>query len=94
MREREIDIQFYFESMFTILASDMGTFEDTTEREVSVEAGQAAILDLPPIESHPPPLITWLTDGETQLYDRKYAVTADNQLVILDADVSDQKPYR
>jgi hypothetical protein len=28
------------------------------------------------------------------LYDRKYGMTADNQLVILDASESDQKAYR
>jgi protein sidekick len=72
----------------------MGTFEGTTERQVNVEAGQVAVLDLPAIESHPAPLVTWLMDGQTQLYDRKYAITADNQLVILDASESDQKAYR
>lgn len=77
-----------------MFVTDMGTFEDATEREVTVTSGQAAVLDLPAIESHPAPLVTWLTDGETQLYDRKYAVTADNQLVILDASESDQKAYR
>jgi len=72
----------------------MGTFEGTTERQVSVESGQVAVLDLPAIESHPAPVVAWLTDGQTQLYDRKYAMTADNQLVILDASESDQKAYR
>jgi len=72
----------------------MGTFEGTTERQVIVESGQVAVLDLPAIESHPVPLVTWLMDGQTQLYDRKYAMTADNQLVILDASESDQKAYR
>jgi protein sidekick len=72
----------------------MGTFEGTTERQVSVEAGHVAVLDLPAIESHPAPVVMWLMDGQTQLYDRKYAMTADNQLVILDASESDQKAYR
>jgi len=72
----------------------MGTFEGTTEREVSVESGQVAVLDLPAIESHPAPVVSWFMDGKTQLYDRKYATTAENQLVILDASESDQKAYR
>jgi protein sidekick len=72
----------------------MGTFESATERQVSVKSGQVAILDLPAIESHPAPLVTWFMDGQTQLYDRKYAMTTDNQLVILDASESDQKAYR
>lgn len=91
-------ILFLMRNLVTIADStfvtDMGTFEDATERKVSVTSGQAAVLDLPVIESHPAPLVTWLTDGGTQLYGRKYAVTADNQLVILDASDSDQKAYR
>ena len=78
----------------TVFVTDMGSFEGATERQVSVESGQVAVLDLPAIESHPAPLVTWLMDGQTQLYDRKYAMTADNQLVILDASESDQKAYR
>ncbi|KAJ9598493.1 hypothetical protein L9F63_010813, partial [Diploptera punctata] len=88
------DVGSIFSEKIDVSVAYMGTFEDATERDVTVEAGQAAILDLPPIESHPAPLVTWLTDGETQLYDRKYAVTDENQLVILDASVSDQKAYR
>jgi protein sidekick len=72
----------------------MGMFKDASEKKVSVEAGQVAVLDMPAIESHPPPLVTWFTDGEAQLYDRKFAVTAENQLIILDASPSDQKAYR
>jgi hypothetical protein len=72
----------------------MGTFKDASEKKVIVEAGQVAVLDMPAIESHPAPLVTWFTDGEAQLYDRKFAVTAENQLVILDASPSDQKAYR
>jgi hypothetical protein len=72
----------------------MGTFEGATERQVSVESGRVAVLDLPAIESHPAPLVTWYMDGQQQLYDRKYGMTADNQLVILDASESDQKAYR
>jgi protein sidekick len=72
----------------------MGTFKDASERKVDVEAGQVAVLDLPAIESHPAPIVTWFTDRGTQLYDRKFAVTAENQLVIMDASPSDQKAYR
>lgn len=71
----------------------MGLFEDLTERTVSVEAGKAAIIDLPPIESIPPPSVTWHTE-DGALYDIKYAVTTKNQLVILSVDDTDQKPYR
>ncbi|XP_069695045.1 protein sidekick isoform X3 [Periplaneta americana] len=88
------DVGAIFSEKIAVSVAYMGTFEDATERDVSVESGQAAVLDLPAIESHPTPLVTWFADGEAQLYDRKYAVTADNQLIILDASESDQKPYR
>jgi protein sidekick len=72
----------------------MGTFTDAKEQKVDVRAGQVAVLDMPAIESHPAPIVTWFTDTGAQLYDRKFAVTAQNQLVILDAGPSDQKAYR
>jgi protein sidekick len=80
--------------LLNVFVTDMGTFKDASEKKVSVEAGQVAVLDMPAIESHPAPLVTWFTDGEAQLYDRKFAVTAKNQLIILDASPSDQKAYR
>jgi hypothetical protein len=72
----------------------MGTFRDASERKVDVQAGQVVVLDMPSIESHPAPIVTWFTDTGAQLYDRKFAVTAENRLVILDASPSDQKAYR
>lgn len=72
----------------------MGVFEDQAEHAVVVDWGHAAILDLPPISSYPEPLVSWQADDNTQLYDRKYAVTSKHQLVILAASESDQKAYR
>ena len=72
----------------------MGSFFDLTERTETVNAGSAAVLDLPPISSHPPPLVQWQTDDGSQLYDRKIAVSPDNQLIILSASKADQKAYR
>ncbi|XP_046680839.1 protein sidekick isoform X3 [Homalodisca vitripennis] len=72
----------------------MGVFEDQSERTVSVALGEAAILDFPAILSHPEPLVIWQADDGTQLYGRKYAVTAQHQLIILSVTDSDQKAYR
>lgn len=72
----------------------MGVFEDQTERTVTVGWGEAAVLELPPISSHPEPLVVWQADDGTQLYDRKYASTDRHQLVILAVTDSDQKAYR
>lgn len=76
------------------LSTVMGVFEDQSERTVSVSWGEAAILELPAILSHPEPLVIWQADDGTQLYGRKYAVTAQHQLVILSVTDSDQKAYR
>lgn len=72
----------------------MGIFEDLTERRVSVVAGQPAVLSLPPIESVPTPSVQWQTEMGPLNYDIKYAVTLDNQLIILNTDDEDQKAYR
>lgn len=72
----------------------MHVFEDQTERTVSVKSGQAAILDLPPIESKPPPEVTWHTDEGQLPYAQKYTKSKSNQLIILSTDKSDQKAYR
>lgn len=72
----------------------MGTFEDLTEKSISVESGHPVIIDLPPIESNPPPEVTWDAEDRPLPYDIKYAVTRDNQLIILSSEESDQKAYR
>lgn len=72
----------------------MGIFDDLTERTASVQSGHPAILDLPPIESVPPPSVTWHDEEKPLNYDIKYAETLKNQLVVLSTDESDQKLYR
>lgn len=72
----------------------MGRFEDVSERTVQVSPGGAAILELPPIESHPAPSVTWQASDTPLPYDRKYAVTAQHQLVVLAADEGDEKAFR
>jgi len=75
------------------LASDMGTFDDLTEKVVTVESGSAAILELPPIESHPIPDVTWFSSDGTLLYGIKYATT-HHTLIILNASENDEGTYR
>lgn len=72
----------------------MGIFEDQTEQVISVIEGEAAILDLPEIESTPPPDVTWQTDELVTPYGQKYAYSKNNQLIILSTEKSDQKSYR
>jgi hypothetical protein len=72
----------------------MGLFEDVSERTVQVVPGGAAMLELPPIESHPAPSVTWQTADAPLPYDRKFAVTGQHQLIVLAADEGDEKAYR
>lgn len=83
-----------FSENIDVTVAYMGQFEDLTERTVSVEYGEAAILDFPSIESHPPPSVNWMADDGANLYDRKYVTTLDNQFIILQADKQDGKAYR
>lgn len=71
----------------------MGVFEDLTERIVAVKSGSAAVLTLPPIESHPAPDVTWFMPNGSLLYGIKYA-SAHHTLLILNASESDQGLYR
>lgn len=72
----------------------MGIFEDHVERQISVQSGQPAIIDLSPIESVPPPSVSWQSVDGPLNYDIKFAETSANQLVILSADEDDQHAYR
>ncbi|KAL5276641.1 SDK2 family protein [Megaselia abdita] len=83
-----------FSEKIDVVVVYMGVFEDLTEGRMSVQSGQPAIFNLPPIESEPAPTVTWQTEEGSLNYDIKYAVTEQNQLIILSADESDRKAYR
>nr|XP_018910641.1 PREDICTED: protein sidekick isoform X1 [Bemisia tabaci] len=72
----------------------MGAFEDQTEKSVTVQTGHAAVLELPPIESYPPPLVMWQVDDGNTIFGRKFFVTTSHQLVVLACSKDDQKAYR
>lgn len=72
----------------------MGIFEDQTEKTITVKEGEAAILDLPEIDSIPAPDVTWQTDELITPYGPKYAYSSNNQLIILATEKSDEKSYR
>ncbi|XP_031349288.1 protein sidekick isoform X2 [Photinus pyralis] len=77
-----------------VVIAYMDVFKDLTEIHVSVDTGQAAILDLPQIESSPEPDVTWQSDNEPIPYAQKYSKSKANQLIILSTDASDQMSYR
>lgn len=84
----------YNTTFFYYSLPDMGVFENQTETTISVNAGDAAILDLPRIQSSPEPEVTWQTDAGPLDYSQKYAKSKTNQLIILSTNSGDQKAYR
>ncbi|GBP10993.1 Protein sidekick [Eumeta japonica] len=88
------DVGAIFSEKNHIVVAYMGIFEDTTEREVTVESGSAAIIDLPHIESEPPPSVVWQDENGQLRYDHKYGVGDRHQLVILATSGEDERAYR
>ena len=80
--------------LFFVFVSDMSPFSDQSETTLTVQAGEAAVLDVQSVESQPKPAVTWEADDGSPLYGHKFASGPDNQLVILSASESDQKLYR
>ncbi|XP_039313553.1 protein sidekick isoform X8 [Solenopsis invicta] len=87
------DVGSIFSDRLAFAVAYMGTFDDLTEKVVTVESGSAAILELPPIESHPIPDVTWFSSDGTPLYGIKYATT-HHTLIILNASENDEGTYR
>lgn len=71
----------------------MGVFEDKTEKNIKVQYGEVAILELPEIESHPMPDVTWSVPDGSSLYDIEYA-TSERKLFILNAGRKVEGLYR
>lgn len=72
----------------------MGNFQSIREQVISVGSGEAAILNLDKIDSVPKPSVTWQSEEGTLSYNIQYAMTLDNELVILSASERDEKAYR
>ncbi|XP_034937975.1 protein sidekick isoform X2 [Chelonus insularis] len=87
------DVGSVFSERVPFFVAYMGVFKNQTEKEVTVNYGEAAILELPPIESHPAPDVTWSTPEGPLPYDIKY-VTNQGNLIILSADDKDERSYR
>ncbi|XP_054008055.1 protein sidekick isoform X4 [Hylaeus anthracinus] len=87
------DVGSIFSERITLAVAYMGVFEDLTERIVTVKSGSAAVLTLPPVESHPAPDVTWFASDGSLLYGIKYA-SAHHTLLILNASETDEGLYR
>lgn len=72
----------------------MTPFSDQSETAMTIQAGEAAVLEVQALESQPKPAVTWEAEDGSPLYGHKYAIGPDNQLVVLSVSESDAKLYR
>lgn len=72
----------------------MSPFNEQAETSLTIQTGDAAVLEVQALESQPKPAVTWEAEDGSPLYGHKYAIGPDNQLVILSVSESDQKLYR
>ncbi len=72
----------------------MSPFNEQSETSLTVQAGEAAVLEVQAVESQPKPAVTWEAEDGSPTYGHKYAVGPDNQLVILSVSDNDAKLYR
>ncbi|XP_006889806.1 PREDICTED: protein sidekick-1-like [Elephantulus edwardii] len=70
----------------------MGNFMEVDQRK-TVSQGQAAVLNLLPINSYPRPQVTWFREGHKIIPSHRIAITLENQLVILAAGPDDAGAY-
>ncbi|XP_016844898.1 protein sidekick isoform X4 [Nasonia vitripennis] len=82
-----------FSERISFSVAYMGEFEDLTERGLEVSSGEAAVLEMPHIESHPVPEVIWSTSDGIIPYTIKYAKVY-HKLLILNAAESDEGSYR
>lgn len=66
----------------------------TEDISISVKDGEAAILNPPSVESVPPVSVSWQKIGIGRLHGINYAVTLDNDLVLLAASKEDEGVYQ
>ena len=81
---------FYKKYSFTDMSSPSST-EDIT---ISVKDGEAAILNPPSVKSVPPASVSWQKIGYGRLHGINYAVSLNNDLVLLAATKDDEGQYQ
>lgn len=72
----------------------MGRFTDSVPDEITVEYGDTAVINLPPIDSYPKPAIAWETDDHTMVWGDLYITDVPGKLVILSVTKEHEKSYR
>lgn len=61
--------------------------------DIRVNAGQAAVLQVPKIDSYPPPTYEWYAGDALIIPNQKFAISKTNSLIILATEKSDEKYY-
>ncbi|XP_041641485.1 protein sidekick-1 [Cheilinus undulatus] len=70
----------------------LGDFSADDQRK-TVTQGRAAIINQPPLNSFPRPLVTWYKDGNKIIPNNRITITLDNQLVVLATTAADAGRY-
>lgn len=73
---------------------DMGRFADSLTQEMIVEYGEAAILNVPPIDSYPKPAVAWEHDHDLIMGGEQYITEIPDKLVILSVSKEHEGSYR
>ena len=75
--------------------SDMVPFKQVTSKVVEVNKGDACVLELPPMDSYPAPIMNWF-DQSARIWSAekgKRHISLNNELVILEATTDDSHDY-
>lgn len=72
----------------------MGSPSSIDNLSITVKDGEAAILNPPSVESVPLASVSWQKIGFGRLHGINYAVTLDNDLVLLSASKDDDGQYQ
>jgi hypothetical protein len=77
------------------LVSDMGPFTGQGLRyTVRTNVSKAIVIEVPNIDSYPPPIITWYHNSQPMNTEgSKYQVTLNGSLVLLDRGIGDNANY-
>ena len=78
-------------AQLTIAYIERPTQPYSTEKRV--DAGQAAILEVPKIDSYPTPTYEWYAGDALIVPNQKFAISKSNNLIVLATEKSDEKTY-
>lgn len=80
--------------MYLFYVADMGSPSSTEDISITVKDGEAAILNPPSVQSVPAASVSWQKIGFGRLHGINYAVTLNNDLVLLATSKDGEGQYQ